>query len=159
MTIAQPEDLTYETPMQSLLNTFAPDFIDTGYGPTGGSFTSVLLQCDKLKHQIKIEEAILKRLPDHDQPAQQRRIEALYQMVQEGLQYAQARRALEQPEIDRSFNGYHIGDRVLVTLTGGIHGEIKAFEPKFEPTHIVVLMDNGHTTTVPPHRVEPPKED
>ena len=152
MALAQPEDLTYGQSVKTLAHAFAPEFIK------GRHTTDVLRECEALQKQVVIEKAILRRSIEADQPAQSRRISVLEQLVKEGLAYAQALHSMNQPEIDNSFNGYHIGDRVLVTLTGGIHGEIKAFEPKFEPTHIVVLMDNGHTTTVPPHRVEPPKE-
>lgn len=142
----------------NLLHGMMPEFLDRGFGPTGMSATSVLRQCDEIKRQIKYEEAILRRLPECFQEAQEARIQALEAMLRQSLEAAQTLRRMAQPEVDPSFAGYHIGDRVLVTQTGGIEGTIKAVTPMFEPTHLVVLMDNGYETTVRPDRLRPIRE-
>ena len=166
MTLAEQEELPYAMtmtpqPIQNLpvVLMSAPDFIEQGHGPTAVSATSVMRQCDGLRRQLKVEDALLKRLPDSDKPAQQRRVEALYAMVQQGLEYAQMLRGLDRPEAPYTFGGFAIDDRVLICGTGGIHGTVKAFSPAFEPTHIMVQSDAGWANPYRPDQLMPARED
>lgn len=75
------------TPVLGDALNISPDFIDVGYGPTYNDPAAIRSQCSKLVQILRLEQSILKRLPEHARPVQIIRIEAINEMIEEGHAY------------------------------------------------------------------------